>query len=260
MFKKATRKKMFRAKGRKGTTTKKYKRKAGPSLRAIAAKVNKLSKTIETKSGVIQVTDGTEYGHNAINMVNNNFLGTVSGIEDQENSRGSRVGDQINLVGVTFAMMLELNERYSDVTFRLMVIRSAKGDTPTTATLWKGASGNKMLDTYNTERFTVLFTKYVKMTAPNMGNTPTGLQVVGSGFQTGTPVISRATRIVKFFVPNKKVTRSGILQYENNSQQVKFFDHHFMIYAYSNYNTSDTLGFNVGRMNDCNIKMHYKDA
>jgi len=80
--------------------------------------VKKLKKTIETKSGVIQVADGTEYGHNAINIVNNTFLGTISGIEDNENSRGFRVCDQIHLVGVTFAMMLELNERYADVTFR----------------------------------------------------------------------------------------------------------------------------------------------
>jgi len=127
------------------------------------------------------------------------------------------------VVGVTFAMMLELNERYSDVTFRLMVIQSAKGDTPTNATLWNGGSGNKTLDTSNTEQFSILYTKYVKITAPNQGNTPSGIQTVGSGFQVGTNTISRATRIVKFFVPGKKFTRSGILQYENNSQEVNFF-------------------------------------
>jgi len=226
--------------------------------------IKKLKRTIETKSGVIQVTDGTEYWHNAINMVNNSFLGTVSGIEDQENSRGSRVGDQIHLIGVTFAMMLELNERYSDVTFRSMVIRSAKGDTPTTAKLWNRASGNKMLDTFNTERFSVLYTKYVKMTAPNMRIQSAGPtnQITGSGFTQGTVNTqqSRATCIVKFLVPGKKFTRIGILQYENNIQEVKIFDYHFMICAYSNFSTSELLGFNVGRLNDCHIKTHYKDA
>jgi len=75
-------------------------------------------------------------------------------------------------------------------------------------------------------------------------------------------VASRATRIVKFFVPGKKFTRSGILQYENNSAQVKFFDYYFITYAYSNYSTIDAGGiaYNVGRLNDCFIKMHYKDA
>ena len=82
-----------------------------------------------------------------------------------------------------------------------------------------------------------------------------GVQTIGSGFtQGGTEnVQSRATRIVKFFVPGKNFTRSGILQYENNSQQVKFFDDHFCIYAYSNFSTSETLGFNVARLNDCHI-------
>jgi len=70
-FKKVPRKKMFRAKGRKGTTTKKYKRKAGPSLRAIAAKVSKLTKTIETKSGVELIADGIEYLHNNLYTVRN---------------------------------------------------------------------------------------------------------------------------------------------------------------------------------------------
>ena len=45
---------------------------------------------------------------------------------------------------ISFKMMLELNERYSDVTFRLFVVRSAKGDTPTSDTLWQGASGKYM--------------------------------------------------------------------------------------------------------------------
>ena len=123
----------------------------------LTKRIKRLDRTLETKSGVIQVTDGTKYGHNALNMVNNTFLGTTNGTLDDENNRGQRIGDKVTLVGVQFAMMLELNERYSDVTFRLMVIRSAKGDTPTKATLWDGASGNKMLDTFNTERFTVLY-------------------------------------------------------------------------------------------------------
>ena len=145
----------------------------------LTKRVKRLDRTIETKSGVIQVTDGTECGHNALNMVNNTFLGTTNCTLDDENSRGQRIGDKVTLVGVKFSMMLELNERYSDVTFRLMVIRSAKGDTSTNATLWDGASGNKMLDTFNTERFTVLYTKHVKMRAHNMSISASGFQIPG---------------------------------------------------------------------------------
>jgi len=113
---------------------------------------------------------------------------------------GTRIGDKISLSGVSFKTMLELNERYSDVTFRMMVVRSAKGDIPDGNTLWQGNLGNKMLDTFNTERYSVIFTKYVKMRAPNMGIQSTGVQQIVSGFSSGTPHLSRATRIVKFYV------------------------------------------------------------
>jgi len=137
----------------------------------------------------------------------------------------------------------------------------AKGDTPTTSTLWNGASGNQMLDTFNSERFTILFSKYVKIKAPNMGIQPTGIQQVGSGFATGTQQISRATRIVKFYVPGTKFKRDRIIQCENGTGQIKIFDYHFMIYAYSNYDTGAGLAsYNVGRLNDCFIRMFYKDA
>ena len=53
--------------------------------------------------------------------------------------------------------------------------------------------------------------------------------------------------IVIFNVPGKRFARNGILQYENGSVQTKFFDYHFIIYAYSNFSTSELLGFNVGR-------------
>jgi len=119
-----------------------------------------------------------------------------------------------------------------------------------------------MLDTFNTERFTIMFSKYVKITAPFFGVIPTGLQQIGSGFATGTPSQSRATRIVKFYIPGNKFAKNRVIQYENSSTQIKFFDYHFMIYAYSNFSTVDSGpgAFNVGRLNDCFIKMFYKDA
>jgi len=76
------------------------------------------------------------------------------------------------------------------------------------------------------------------------------------------PTESRATRIVKFYIPGTKFTKNRILQYDKQGTQVKFFDYHFMIYAYSNFSTVDTApaAYFVGRLNDCFIKMYYKDA
>jgi len=136
-------KKVFHAKGRKGTTK---KRMSKLTLHSVAKRLNSMTKTIETKSGVREISDGTEYVHNNLYNISSNFMQTSNGSGDVENSLGQRIGDKITLSGVAFTMMLELNERYSDVTYRMFVVRSAKGDTPTTDTLWNGASGNKMLE------------------------------------------------------------------------------------------------------------------
>jgi len=122
-----------------------------------------------------------------------------------------------------------------------------------------------MLDTFNTERFTVLHSQYVKMKSPNLGMQGSGLQDIGSGTFVAPslpPRVSRATKIVKFYIPGRKMFCNGIVQYENNSTQVKFFDYHFIIYAYSNFGSVDgaALAFNVAYLNDCFIKIHYKDA
>lgn len=66
-------------------------------------------------------------------------------------------------------------------------------------------SGNKMLDTINKERFTVIAQKYCKLTARNMGTF--GPDSVGGVLPSGTnlqsdlegneAVLSHATKIVK---------------------------------------------------------------
>jgi hypothetical protein len=178
---------------------------------------------------------------------------------------GSRIGDKILLSGVSIKAMFELNERYSDVTIRILVIRSAKGDTPTFNTLWNGASRNKMIDTIDIERYSVMAGKTFKITAPNRGILPAGTQAIGSGWAVGGESLSRATKIVKIWIPGAKFSKSRVIQYENGSTQVKFFDYHLLYYAYSNYDTSEVGGlpptsYNIARVNDEVIKMYYKDA
>ena len=143
-----------------------------------------------------------------------------------------------------------------------MVIKSAKGDTPDQSNIWQGASANKLLDTFDTERFTIMKSKFIKLKAPNMSIIASGVQTVGSGFTAGasTTQQSRATKVFSISIPGRKFGKNGVVQYENNSQQVKFFDYHLIFFAYSNWSTSDTLGFNVARVNDAFVKLHYKDA
>ena len=147
-----------------------YKRKDHYAASKIQAVVRRaLNKNIETKQGVRNITDGLEIAHYNFVILSNEPLATLNGTEDENNTTGQRIGDKINLRGLKISMMTELNERYSDVTFRFLFVKSAKGDTPTRATLFTGNSGNKMIDTLDRERYTIIRDKWFKVKAPNMG-------------------------------------------------------------------------------------------
>lgn len=231
--------------------------------------INKtLSRNIETKSGVRPFIDGTQIAHNDFVVIDSDPLATTQGNSDSESSQGTRIGDKIKIVGLAFKGMLELNERYSDVTFRIMLIKGAKGDIPNATTMWQNISGNKMLDHFNNERFTLITQKWVKIKAPNTGQNSGNINVgVGAGTEYTHDAIgddyttqSRATKLFKIWIPGKKLVRNGNLQYENQSSQPKFFDYHAIIYAYSNYSTSSVVTYYVGRVNDSFLKLYYKDA
>lgn len=236
-----------------------------------------LNKNLETKKANYSTTDGNEIFHNNFITITPNILATTQGTADPQGptNQNCRIGDEINLRGVSLKMMVELNERYSDVTFRLMVVKAAKGDAPTRATLFNGLSGNKMLDSVNSERYTVLHQKFFKIKAPNPGvSTTTGGTTAESsvlpppavpnygifyGDDVGGPKVSRATKIVKVWIPGRKLVRNGVVKYEDGSSQVKFFDYHVLLYAYSNYSTSQDVVY-VGRLNDYVQQLYFKDA
>lgn len=253
---------------------KKYGRKVtvDNAARTIQAAIRRqLARNIETKQGSQTNTDGVEIYHNNFVSLNNQILFTSNGPNDPTlNSSDNRIGDQITLRGVKIKMMVELNERYSDVTFRLFVVRSAKGDTPTRATLFNGLSGNKMLDTINKERYTFLFQKYFKIKAPNPGAVSTDgtsstivSTVNNAGIFVGNTnqALSRASKIINVWIPGKAFSKSGIITYEGqgSTSQPKFFDYHCLLYAYSNYSTLQDVYY-VGRVNDYVQTIYFKDA
>ena len=87
--------------------------------------------------------------------------------------------------------------------------------------------------------------------------------MTGSGFSVGDGNYtqqSRATKVFSITLPGSKFGKNGVIQYENASQQTKFFDYHLLFFAYSNYSTSATLGFYVARVNDAFVRLKYKDA
>ena len=65
-------------------------------------------------------------------------------------------------------------------TYRLILVKGAKGDGVTTASktnLFSGLCANKMIDTLNTERFSILYQKWFKIRATNrgLGNKESGI-------------------------------------------------------------------------------------
>lgn len=229
-----------------------------------------VQRNIETKTSQLTDTDGVELRHNNFHFVTNNLLATQQGVAEPEIGIGDRIGDKITLNGVSLKFMLELNERYSDVTFRIMVIKSVRGDTPTLGTIFNGESGNKMMDTKNTERYTFLMDKFYKLKAPNITTGHTSEQVGNnsgiyqSGVNATNNYLSRATRIIKLWIPGSKFGSKGVITYVNGTQDPKFFNHHVAVFAYSNYSTTDSVvsggPWNVGRINEFLSKMYYKDA
>jgi len=228
---------------------------------------------VETKRSCFSTGDGLQIFHNNFLVLDNHILKTTQGTADPTTvDTANRIGDKITVKGVSLKFMIEMNERYSDVTYRILIVRSAKGDTPTTASLFNGLSANKMLDTLNKERYTVVFQKYYKLKSPGLGVSdhtgsttevgttvpPSGAGIFyGSGSAGATNQISRATKICKIWIPGTKFARNGVITYENGASQVKFYDYHVMLYAYSNYSTN--TDWYVARVNDYISQLYFTD-
>jgi len=229
-----------------------------------------VNRNIETKQSVWSATDGVELLHNYVaSIVPGELLYSTQGTGDpMAGDGGNRVGDEVNVKSFTLKGMLELNERYSDVTVLIMIVKAARGDEPTYATLWQGQSNNKLLDSFNTERYTILARKYIKLKAPNGSAYTTNVipPLAGTGIAFGDsthfPTLSRSTRMFSITVPGKRFGRNGKIQYVNGTSSPKFFDYRAVCYAYSNYSTDSTapLVYNVARVNECIRIMKFKDA
>ena len=128
--------------------------------------------------------------------------------------------------------MLELNEPYSDVSYRIFLARSARGDTPTTATFFNALSGYKVLDIYNKERFTIVFKRYEKITTRNLGLDASTTQA-GTGRNSGiyysstgaaaNNFLTTATKIEKIWIPGQMISKNRVIQYESNGSVQKFY-------------------------------------
>lgn len=246
--------------GRKYVKTAVKKRKMQFSNR-LAKRVKRIERTIETKEG-LRTFSGTNLAlpHNNIVSLSGTLLWTNYGTNDPMADIGQRIGDQVYLKGLGIKLFIQNQAERPKVYYRVMVIKSAKGDAPTRATLFKGLVGNKMIDQLNTERYTVLASK--RVTATCVGNsawTTTNLSGVPRTENGATQIGGVGTKIVSMWIPGRKFTKGGVIQYESGTTQPKFFDYHLIIMAYDWFGTPQDVN-NVGAVSDGWIKQYFTDA
>jgi hypothetical protein len=124
-----------------------------------------MNRTVETKQSVHHL-NSANIVNDGMTIVDSGLFHTTQGTSDpMATDTLNRIGDEVNLRGLSVRFIVEMPVYMSDVTYRAMIIKSAKGDTPQLATLYNNISPCKILDTINTERFTVIFSKTFKITA-----------------------------------------------------------------------------------------------
>lgn len=231
----------------------------------LSRRLTRLESMIETKQSTSRTAPNVAIPHNNFVIIQSqgggdlNMFVTAYGTDDPMGVGGRRIGDEIAIKGVKLTAMFENAISRPKVFYRLMLVKSAKGDTLTRTTLFQDKSQNKMLDTVNTERYTILFQRrFTLQTAnPSMGAVDAAGQPVSTG---GNTVPGQATKIITAWIPGRKFGRNGVIKFENNSQtQVKFFDYRWVLLCYDWYGTPQDVN-NVGRINELFTTAYYKDA
>lgn len=242
------------------------RRKVASRLSTLARRITSISRSIETKEACRRVTN-VQLAHNNVTVLNNSLgavfnpfeINTGGGEDPMVANSGQRIGDKIQIKGMLFKFFVEGALSRSKVYFRFMLIKMAKGDTLNRTTLFKGASGNKMIDQINTERFTIVSQKIINVSPPNTA--PTGVQTLPpTGITTGSVIGITGNKILSMYVPGKKFGRDGVVTYENLSNtQIKFYDYRLCCVAYDWYGTPQDVN-DVGFINDGFVKVYFKDA
>lgn len=223
--------------------------------RSITTRVNNLYRMIETKESSYNLVN-TSLSHNNIYIWGQNPFDIAIGTGDPMAGVGNRIGDRVTVRGLSATFFVEGALNRSKVYFRIMLLKGPRGASFTRGDVYKGVSGNKMIDQMNTEKYTVLAQKRFNVVPPN--STAASFNVV-TGTTTGSTSGTTGSKIVKFWVPGRKFGNTGNLQFENGSTNPKFFDYRWVILAYDWYGTPQDVN-NVGVINESWMKVYYKDA
>jgi len=236
----------------------------GYMMQRLSSQIRQINRSIETKEGQWTSSSNIALPHNNITLVNkaggfvlNPFERANGPADPMEQNSFQTIGDSIMIKGMLVKGFFEGALQRSKVYFRVMLVKYARGDTPTRATLFKNDSDNKMLDVINTERYTVVWQKIFTVSPPNPPpNTASNTGVAEPGVLAGVT----GNRIIKAWIPGSKFGSGGRVQYENQSSvNLKFFDYRFYVLAYDWFGTPQDVN-NVGRINSMFSKVYFKDA
>ncbi len=137
-----------------------------------------------------------------------------------------------------------------------MLIKMAKGDTISRATLFQQRSTNKMLDTIDTDRYTIVWQKKFNVSPPN--STPQNVNAAGETLDARIGITGNT--IINAWIPGRRFGKRGVVQYENGSNnQVKFYDYRIAVLAYDWFGTPQDVT-TVGRVNELYSAIYFKDA
>jgi hypothetical protein len=144
------------------------------SLSYMNRRLQAISRTIETKDNVWKSNVNVALPHNQLHQVQNaqggrlNIFQVNRGPSDNMvDGGGQRIGDEITVARVILRGMLENALGRPKVHYRVMVIRSAKGDTPTRDTLFGCNANNKLIDGINRERYMIIAQKIITISPSN---------------------------------------------------------------------------------------------
>ena len=210
-----------------------------PTKKLVRYQIKKYLNAIsETKELTWKCNPNVNIAHNQIFILNNGSGNPLNPFEHSQGTQdtnaanqGVSIGDSITAKGLLIRGFFENAIDRSRVHYRVMLLRCAKGDVPTRATLFKGSADNKVIDQLNTERYKIIAAKNFTINQQSVGSTTvSGVNGIPTG---GSTLGGQGTRAIKMWIPGHKFARYGKINYESNSlTQVKYFDYRVVVFAY----------------------------
>lgn len=217
-----------------------------PNSKRLKALIKSVSlKQSETKYTVTS-NENTQLFHNGgvtgVYIYKGNLLETADGV-----GQNRRIGDEVVAKGVKIKLWLSNKSDRTNVTYRIFVIASQPTDIGISpASLFENDIGNKLLDSFNTDRYKIVKHKLIKIGSDNVKHTGPAVD----GF-----VGAEQSRAVSMWIPlkNRKVVyqadAGGLPRDMKNCLS-------FGIVAYDSFGTLTTD--NIASF-AYSIKFYYKD-